>query len=174
MFLLSLALVLLSGCGSSAPTAAPTQQSTAALVCSSSGGASPIWPAPSTRTDSTPPIVAATVAEDTFTLAFDKGTPAFEITPQNTAHFNADSGLGQTIDTAGSAGVRIVLRGFRGDINNYSGPTSFTSQGPLLLQVKSLGGSEGQASFAAGLSRPGCASVAATASTLTFHFIPAS
>lgn len=67
-----------------------------------------------------------------------------------------------------------MLRGLRGDINNYSGPTSFTSQGPLLLQVKSLGGSEGQASFAAGLSRPGCASVTTTASTLTFHFIPSS
>lgn len=174
MFLLSLALALVSGCGSSAPTAAPAQQSTATLVCSSTGGASPTWPAPSTRTESTPPIVSATVAEDTFTLAFDKGTPAFELTPQNNAHFNADSGLGQPIDLAGSAGVKIVLRGFRGDINNYSGPTSFTSQGPLLLQVKSLGGSEGQASFAAGLSRPGCASVAATASALTFHFIPSS
>jgi len=68
--------------------------------------------------------------------------------------------------------VLIVLRGFRGDMNNYVGPTSFSSQGPLLLQVKSLGGSEGQVSWAAGLSRPGCAGVTATGSSLTFHFIP--
>jgi hypothetical protein len=173
-FLLSLALALLSGCGSPTHTAAPAQQSTATLVCSSSGEASPTWPAPSTRTESTPPIVSATVAEDTFTVAFDRGTPAFELTRQTNTHFNADSGLGQPIDVAGSAGVRIVLRGFRGDVNNYSGPTSFTSQGPLLLQVRSLGGSEGQASFAAGLSRPGCASVTTTASTLKFQFIPSS
>jgi hypothetical protein len=66
----------------------------------------------------------------------------------------------------------IVLKGFRGDMNNYVGPASFTSQGPLLLQVKSLGGSEGQVSWGAGLSRPGCASVAANGSTLTFRFIP--
>jgi len=68
--------------------------------------------------------------------------------------------------------VRIVLRGFRGDMDNYTGPTTFTSQGPLLLQVKSLGGYEGPVSWAAGLSRPGCASVTAAGSTLTFHFIP--
>jgi hypothetical protein len=67
--------------------------------------------------------------------------------------------------------VKIVLRGFRGDMNNYTGPASFTSQGPLLLQVKSLGGSEGQVSWAAGLSRPGCASVTATGSTMAIHFI---
>ena len=113
------------------------------------------------------------MAQDTFKLTFDTGTPAFELTPQTSTHFRADSGLGQPIDVAGSAGVLIVLRGFRGDMNNYAGPASLTSQGPLLLQLRSLGGSEGQVSWAAGLSRPGCASVTATGSTLTFHFIPA-
>lgn len=170
-FLLTLAVVLLAGCGGAANTAAPAQQSATTLVCTSSGQASPTWPAPETRTGSAPPIMSATVTDDTLTLAFDKGTPAFEVTPQANTHFNADTGLGQPIDLAGSAGVKIVLRGFRGDMNNYSGPTAFTSSGPVLLQVKSLGGSEGQASFAAGLSRPGCASVASTASTLTFRFI---
>ena len=105
-------------------------------------------------------------------LTFDSGTPDFELTPQTSSHFYADSGLGQPIDLAGSAGVRIVLRGFRGDMDNYVGPVAFSSQGPLLVQVKSLGGWEGQASWAAGLSRPGCASVTATDSTLTFRFIP--
>jgi hypothetical protein len=105
-------------------------------------------------------------------LTFDGGTPAFELTPQSSAHFYADSGLGQPIDLTGSAGLRIVLMGFRGDMDNYAGPVSFTSQGPLLVQVKSLGGWEGHASWAAGLSRPGCASATATGSTLTFRFIP--
>ncbi len=100
------------------------------------------------------------------------GTPEFVVTPQTSAHFYADSGLGQPIDLAGAAGVRIVLRGFRGDTDNYAGPASFTSQGPLLVQVGSLGGYEGQVSWGAGLSRPGCASVTTAGSTLTFHFIP--
>jgi hypothetical protein len=171
-FTVSLALALLCACGSNATNAAPTSPSPATLACTSSGQASPSWPAASTRTGSAPPIVSATIAQDTFKLTFDRGTPAFELTPQSSAHFTADSGLGQPIDLAGSAGVRIVLRGFRGDMDNYAGPDSFTSQGPLLLQVKSLGGSEGQVSWAAGLSRPGCAAVTSTGSTLTFHFIP--
>ena len=180
--LIIVGLVLLSACGtgggtaqtspSSTATARQTASSPAALSCTSSGQASPSWPAPSTRAGGAPPIVSATVAQDTFTLTFDSATPAFELTPQTSTRFYADSGLGQPIDVAGSAGVRIVLRGFRGDMNNYAGPTSFTSLGPLLMQVRSLGGSEGQVSWAAGLSRPGCASVTATGSTLTFHFIP--
>jgi len=170
--MLLLALALLSGCGAGSTTA-QTSPSPATLSCTSSGTASPSWPEPSTRTGSAPPIVLATVAQDTFKLTFDTGTPAFELTPQTSTHFRADSGLGQPIDVAGSAGVLIVLRGFRGDMNNYAGPASLTSQGPLLLQLRSLGGSEGQVSWAAGLSRPGCASVTATGSTLTFHFIPA-
>jgi hypothetical protein len=112
------------------------------------------------------------VAQDTFKLTFDTGTPDFEVTPQTSARFTADSGLGQPIDLAGSAGVRIVLKGFRGDMDNYVGPASFTSTGPLLVQVRSLGGFEGHVSWGAGLSRPGCASVTAAGSTLTFHFIP--
>jgi hypothetical protein len=171
-FTVTLALSVLCACGSPAHIAAQTSPSPATLACTSSAQASPSWPAPWTRSGSAPPIVSAIVAQDTFKLTFDSGTPAFELTPQSSAHFSADSGLGQPIDLAGSAGVRIVLTGFRGDVDNYLGPGSFTSQGPLLVQVKSLGGSEGQASWAAGLSRPGCASVTSTGSTLTFHFIP--
>jgi hypothetical protein len=175
-------LILLSACGTNGSSALTSPSTTAAtpqtapspatLTCTASGQASPSWPAPSTRSGGAPPIVSATVAQDTFTLTFDNGTPAFELTPQTSTRFYADSGLGQAVDVAGSAGVRIVLRGFRGDMNNYAGPTSFTSQGPLLMQVRSLGGSEGQVSWAAGLSRPGCASVTASGSNLTFHFIP--
>jgi hypothetical protein len=119
-----------------------------------------------------PPIASAGVTGDTLSLTFDHGTPAFELAPQSNARFTSDTGLGQPIDLAGTAGVRIVLKGFRGDMQNYVGPVSFSSTGPLVVQVRSLGGSEGQQSFAAGLSRPGCASVTAAGSTLTFHFIP--
>jgi hypothetical protein len=166
-----LAFVLLSACGSGS-TSAQTSPSPATLICTSSGAASASWPAPSTRTGSAPPIVSATAAQDTFKLTFDGGTPAFVLTPQAGARFSGDSGLGQPIDVAGSAGVRIVLKGFRGDMDNYAGPASFVSQGPLLVEVRSLGGYEGQVSWGAGLSRPGCASVTTTGSTLTFHFIP--
>jgi len=171
-FKLTLAIALVCACGSPSQTAAHTPPPAAALTCTASGQASPSWPAPSTRSGSTPPIVSAAVDADTLKLTFDVGTPAFELTPQRSAHFNADSGLGQPIEVSGSAGVKIVLSGFRGDMNNYAGPVSLTSQGPLLVEVKSLGGSEGQASWAAGLSKPGCASVTSKGSTLTFHFIP--
>jgi hypothetical protein len=168
----TLALALLCACGSASHTVAQSSPGPATLTCTSSGQASPSWTAPWARSGSAPPIVSASVAQDTFKLTFDSGTPDFELTPQSSAHFYADSGLGQPIDLSGSAGLRVVLRGFRGDMDNYAGPVSFTSKGPLLVQVKSLGGWEGQASWAAGLSRPGCASVTATGSTLTFHFIP--
>jgi hypothetical protein len=184
--LTSLAVLVLIGCGAAQPTsstgavptpAGPATSSTlttpaTTLMCSSSGQASPSWPAPWTRSGAAPPIISAIVIQDTFTLTFDSGTPAFELTPQSSAHFNADSGLGQPINLVGSAGIRIVLRGFRGDMDNYAGPVLFNSQGPLLVQIGSLGGWEGQASWAAGLSGPGCASVTATGSTLSFHFIP--
>jgi hypothetical protein len=166
-----LVLVLLSACGPGSTTA-ETSPTPVTLSCTSSGMASPSWPAPSSRTGTAPPIVSAAAAQDTFELTFDGGTPDFELTPQTSARFSADSGLGQPVDLAGSAGVRIVLKGFRGDMDNYAGPASFASQGPLLVEVRSLGGYEGQVSWAAGLSRPGCASVTATGSTLTFHFIP--
>ena len=168
----ALAVAVMCACASASHPVVQTSTSPATLTCTSAGQASPTWPAPWTRSGSAPPIVLARVAQDSFKLTFDSGTPDFELTPQTSTHFYADSGLGQPIDLAGSAGVRIVLRGFRGDMDNYVGPVSFSSQGPLLVQVKSLGGWEGQASWAAGLSRPGCASVTATGSTLTFRFIP--
>ena len=171
-FTVTLALALLSACGSGTHTIAQTSSSTTTLTCTSSGQASPTWTAPWARSGTTPAIVSAAVSGDTFKLTFDTGTPDFELTPQSSAHFNADSGLGQPIDLAGTAGVRIVLKGFRGDVNNYTGPDSYTSEGHLLLQVHSLGGWEGEASWAAGLSRAGCASVTAAGSTLTFNFIP--
>lgn len=179
--LVSLGVLALPGCGaatSAQPSAStdnvtvPATPGPATLVCTSSGQASPSWPAPWTGSASAPAIVSAIVAQDTFKLTFDSGTPEFEVIPQPTSHFNFDSGLGQPIDLAGSAGVRIVLKGFRGDMNNYAGPVSITSHGPLLMQIHAIGEYEGQVTWAAGLSSPSCASVTAAGSVLSFRFIP--
>jgi hypothetical protein len=138
-----------------------SQQS--ARGCTTSGAASG---------SGTPTIVSAAVSGDTLTLTFSNGTPAFEVTTQPSARFLEDpSGRPSTL--AGSAGVRIVLRGFRGDTSNLTGvPKSMTSKGPLLRQVAPIGDFEGVVSFGAGLSSPGCADVTSNQSSLLFRFIP--
>jgi hypothetical protein len=170
---LALLAGILSGCGStpaaqgsSGPTPTPTS-----LTCTSSGPASATWPAASSRSTTTPPILSATLAGDTFTLAFDSGTPEFQVTPQSSAHFSLQSGKGGSIDLAGSAGVTIVLRGFRGDMRNYAGPVSMTSPGPLTLQVYETGDYEGVVGWGAGVSGSACTNATASGSTLMFHFI---
>jgi hypothetical protein len=168
-------LALVQACGGSTPSAQATPTPSPAptpLTCTAGGPASASWPTPDTRTSTTPPIVSASVSGDTLTLTFDQGTPLFEVTPQPSAHFTATTGQGAPVDLAGSAGVLIILRGFRGDMQNYTGPTSITSQGPLLLEARAIGEFEGVVGWGAGLSKPGCANVAASASTLTFRFIP--
>jgi hypothetical protein len=120
----------------------------------------------------TPTIVSAAVSGDTLTLTFSNGTPAFQVTTQPSARFLEDAS-GRPITLAGSAGVRIILRGFRGDIPNLTHvPTSLTSKGPVLRQVAPIGDFEGVVSFGAGLSSPGCANVTSNHSSLVFHFIP--
>jgi hypothetical protein len=120
----------------------------------------------------TPTIVSAAVSGDTLTLTFSNGTPAFQVTTQPSARFLEDPS-GRPITLAGSAGVRIVLRGFRGDTSNLTGvPKSLTSKGPLLRQVAPIGDFEGVVGFGAGLSSPGCANVTSNQSSLVFHFIP--
>jgi hypothetical protein len=104
------------------------------------------------------------------TFTFQQGTPAFDVKLQASAHFLRDPS-GQPVDLAGSAGATIVLRGFRGGMQNYTGPVSIMSGGPRLLQVYEIGDFEGVVTWAVGLSSPSCASVTAGASTLTFHFI---
>ena len=164
---------ILSGCGSTpaaqaspSPTPSPTS-----LSCTSSGPASAAWPTAWSRSSTSPPILAATLAEDTFTLTFDSGTPEFQVTPQSSANFYLQSGKGGSIALAGSAGVTIVLRGFRGDMRNYAGPVSMTSPGPLVLQVYQTGEYEGVVAWGAGVSGSACANVTASGSTLTFRFI---
>jgi hypothetical protein len=117
-------------------------------------------------------IVSAAVSGDTLTLTFSNGSPAFQVTTQPSARFLEDPS-GRPITLAGSTGVRIVLRGFRGDTSNLTGvPKSLTSKGPLLRQVAPIGDFEGVVSFGAGLSSPGCANVTSNQSSLVFHFIP--
>lgn len=164
---------LMSACGTSSPSgqASPTQ-SASPLACSTGGPASASWIPPDQVTGSTPPIASAVVSGDTFVLTFVQGTPAFEVTPQSTAQFTAVSGRGGTVILSGTSGVRIVLRGFRGDMHNYSGTQDFTANGKTLVEVRQLGDYEGVVGWGAGLNKPGCASVAVGQSTLTFTFIP--
>ena len=115
--------------------------------------------------------MSAVVSGDTFTLTFKTGTPAFTVEQLPSPHFHVDpSGL--PVDLSGNAGVRIAMTGFRGDLSNYIGPKTLDSNGPLLLQVGSIGDFEGYVSWGAGLSKPGCAYVTTSGSTLTFHFVP--
>ena len=151
----------------SSPAPAPPQTS---AVCNTSRPASPEWPAASVM-----PVGKATITAsasgDILTLGFTHGTPAVEVRPQSSAHFSRDPS-GQQVSLDGAAGATIVLRGFRGDAGNYSGPRSLASGGPLLREVQVIGDFEGVVTLAAGLASPGCASITASGSTLTLGFVP--
>jgi hypothetical protein len=170
-----------AGTASTAPAAAAQSgspaaaaPSTPALSCTESGPASPTFPpAPLQPLSGPPPIVSAAAVGDTLTLTFSTGTPAFEVRTQSDTRFAQDPS-GRPVVLAGSSGIRIILRGFRGDRQNFGGEQSMTSSGPLLLQVMQIGDFEGVVTWAAGLSRASCASVTASGSTLTFRFIPES
>lgn len=110
------------------------------------------------------------VSGDTLTLSFVQGTPAFEVTTQPSAQFTATDGRGGTVVLSGSSGVRIILRGFRGDMQNYTGAKDFPANGKILTEVREIGDYEGVIGWAAGLGQAGCANVAVGASTLTFTF----
>ena len=168
-FVATLGLVLLSACGASTSAATQPSPTTSTPSCTSSGQASPTWSVPEPPSS---PIVSAVASGDTFTLTFRSGTPAFTIQQLPSAHFQQDPS-GRPVDLKGTAGVRIVMTGFRGDLANYTGPKTLDSVGPILLQVASIGDFEGYVSWGAGLSKPGCANVTTSGSTLTFHFVPA-
>ncbi len=179
---LTLALMFICGCGAATGNGGPSAQATAspaagtpspvALSCTASGAASPSWPAPPTASATTPAIASAVADGDTLKLTFVSGTPQFEVAPVASAHFMVDPS-GRPVDLAGTSGVRIVLRGFRGDTSNYSGAARLTSTGPILLETGAIGDFEGVVQFGAGVSKPACANVSASGSTLTFKFIPA-
>jgi hypothetical protein len=169
-----LAVAGLCACGSTTagPVATSGSPSASPLSCTSSGVASADWPAPDSS-PKLPEIVSASVSGDTLTITFAKGTPAFDVVPQPTAHFTKDPS-GMSVDLAGSAGAVIHLRGFLSDANNFSGAVSTSSLGPMLRDVKVIGNFEGVISLAVGLGSAGCANVTSTATTLTFHFVKAS
>ena len=170
---LSMVLIFMCACGAAGgangqPT--PATPSPAALSCTAAGDASASWPAVASASATTPAIASAAADGDTLKLTFASGTPQFQVTPVASAHFTADPS-GRPVDLAGASGVKIVLRGFRGDVSNYNGAARFTSSGPILLETGAIGDFEGVVSFGAGVSRPACANVTASSNTLTFHFI---
>ncbi|HKF77731.1 MAG TPA: hypothetical protein VKF59_16445 [Candidatus Dormibacteraeota bacterium] len=151
-----------------APVATPVPD---ALRCTASGAASASWLLPDQQSSAPAPIVSAAVSGDTFTLTFAHGTPAFRTQPQSSARFSG-AASGAPIMLTGSAGVAILLTGFRGDMINNRGPQRLTATGLLLREVRQTGDYEGTVSWAASLAAPGCASVDRAGSTLTFRFIP--
>lgn len=149
--------------GAATSTQVDVTGSAATPTCTLSGSASSPGPTQ---------ITSQAATDDIFTLTFDQGVSQFEATPQSSPNFTADpSGLPVVLQ--GSAGVRIVLTGlhFPGD---PSGPSSFMPGGALVLEIRRIGDFEGVVTWAVGLRAPGCASVTASGSTLTFHFIPVS
>ena len=168
------AVGILAACGEESAAPSPSAQgspSPPSLACTQSGPASTDWPAPDLRTPTVPPLTGNSLSGDSMSLFFERGTPAFEVTPQSTTHFTEVSGRGAPVDVQGTAGVLIILRGFRGDMANYVGATDFYPNGTLLKEVRFLGDYEGVIGFAIGLGRPACANVTESGSTLTFRFI---
>lgn len=168
------ALGILAACAEENAAPSPSAErspSPLGLACTPSGPASADWPAPSLRTPTIPPMTGNNISGDTLSLFFERGTPAFEDTPQSTTHFTEVSGRGAPVDVQGTAGMLIILRGFRGDMANYVGATDFHPNSPLLKEVRFLGDYEGVIGFAIGLGRPACANVTASGSTLTFQFV---
>lgn len=152
--------------GSPSPSAS-TSPST--LACTSSGSASATWP-PADKAAATPAITAVDVNGNVVTFTFAQGTPAFELTTQRNTQFALDPS-GQPVTLKGAQGVRIVMRGFRGDIQNYTGSKSTMSSGPVLRELYELGDSEGVVTWGAGVSAAACAAVTVSGSTLTVEFI---
>jgi hypothetical protein len=169
-FVSVLALLFLSACGGAGSTA--NQPSPGA--CTDTGTASESWLLPEPAKSDQPPIVSAIAAGDTLTLTFTSGTPPFQVIAQPGSTKFAEDPSGKEVDLAGTDGASIVLSGFRGDQKNYTGEKKLTSSGPRLLEVSELGDSEGNVSWAVGLSGPSCAVVTSSGSTLSFQFIQSS
>ena len=158
-----------NGGSATSPSASPSS-SPSALACTTSGAASSAWQTPD-RLPATAAIVSATASGDVLTITFVSGTPAYSVTTQSSASFTKDPS-GQPVTLNGTAGALIVLHGFRGDVRNFTGAHPITSQGSVLLEVDEVGDNEGVVTWGAGLGAPGCATVTASGSTLTFRFIP--
>src|SRR5438445_773844 len=89
--------LVLSGCGAAPATplahaASGAAASPVTLSCTTSGLASAAWPQPWTRSTVDRPIRNVTLSADTLTFRFDRGTPAFQVTPQSTARFHLNTG----------------------------------------------------------------------------------
>jgi hypothetical protein len=70
----------------------------------------------------------------------------------------------------GTAGVFIKFTNLTmGAYGNL--PQSFSTGGPLMLQIRKLEDFEGTVSFGVGLNAAGCASADVSGSTVTFHFL---
>jgi len=162
-------------CGTTSnPTSSPSTSSSSSpsptqVACVTSGPASSTWPS-ADKLPATPSITSVDLSGDVLTMTFASGTPAFDVATQPTAKFTTDPS-GQAVTLGGTAGVKITLRGFRGDVKNYAGPNQVGSNGQIVLNAYELGDFEGVVTWGAGVSAPACTAVTASGSTLTFQFI---
>jgi hypothetical protein len=92
---------------------------------------------------------------DRLTIQFENGQPGtIELSSQTGTAFTR-SPRGDTVSLAGTAGIRIVIRGADAH-TSYSGANDFRTGGPALREVRQLEDFEGQVSWGLGLSGTGC------------------
>ncbi len=111
------------------------------------------------------------MSADSLILTFDGGTPRFDVFYTQSSTFTAMDGGGGIVNLKGSSGVLIAMYGFRWDVQNYSGQTTFLVNGPVLQEVREIGDFQGTVGWAAGVSGGGCAQATVGPSSMTFRFV---
>lgn len=166
-------LALVAACGPSSndnAATSPTPSPTATAGVCTTSGAAVNWPS-ADQLPSTPAITSVALNGDVLTMTFQQGTPAFDVAEQPDTVFHKDPS-GAALTLKGTAGVKVTLRGFRGDVKNNTGPSQFTGSGTSVAEIVEVGDSEGVVTWGVGANGATCATVTASGSTLTFHFVP--
>lgn len=92
---------------------------------------------------------------DRVMIQFANGQPALtELSTQHSATFSVGAG-GQTVTLKGQDGALLTLRSADGH-TNYSGPTVFKTDYPVLLELRKVQDDQGTVKWAIGLSRMPC------------------
>jgi hypothetical protein len=92
---------------------------------------------------------------DRFVIQFDGPVPPFQVTPQANASFVQDP-KGTSVTLAGSAGLRVVIRGVA-NWTSLPGPAQVKPSGTSVLrEARQVGDFEGVVSWGLGLSHASC------------------
>src|SRR5262249_41535795 len=112
-------------------------------------------------------VVSRSASGDTFSVTFDRGVPNFLAVSQPSPRFTSESG--ESVQLAGSAGLRITLSGLQTP-GDPTGSSSLMPGGQELLELRKIGDAGGVVIWAVGLRQPACPTAIASGSTLTFRF----